>query len=152
MTHMKLETPQGYAGTGKDQNCGIIALAYLTGLPYAEVEDYVWADRLKHYPTRAKSRERWKGRMWARVQYHRILGDLGIAFELANMNRKGKVATLVDWEILKAGVTYTIGFRGHVVTYLDGWVMDQDGVKKLEKTRSNRCFVKWFIPHPQKEN
>lgn len=119
-----LRQPVGFDATGKSHNCQIVALAALTGLPYADCEDAFYALHVQRglHPNRAK----WTGTTF--------LGDLPKAARRLGVNvqtftppRPCTFRTLAAR--LPRGVTCVVITTGHALAVRHGVAIDQHGVR-----------------------
>ncbi len=110
-------------------NCGIVAIAVLAGVSYAEA--------LAAFP---KRNGHWKGRTTTGAR----------RFALFNLNREVDEhewtprMTLQRWmdEHATPGVTYFIRTSGHAQTVRNGHVIDQKGMVPISEYWGRRKFVK----------
>lgn len=116
----ELRRPTGFATTGRKHNCGVVALAALTGAPYALAEDAVW--KATSRDNNLTNREKWDGRCYLVQDWPVAAAMLGVTLKLHSARRQ-KVSTLM--RDLDPSKTYAIMTRGHVVTVRAGLIMDQ---------------------------
>lgn len=103
--------PEGYG------NCGLVALATVTGIPYAEVHD--WFRRTHRKPPS------WKGGT-THWQQRQFLEHLGMSPSERGCHRPH--FTLERWvrEIAAPRTTYIVGTGRHAQVVRDGLVLDQN--------------------------
>lgn len=112
-------------------NCGLTAIAIVTGLEYKTVEH---AYRLLFKPSK-----RWRGatRHWERSK---LLEWLGVDHTAIELRRKIKVRTFVAMRA-EPGRTYILRHAGHVCTLRDGWIADQRGPVPAWTYKYKNSFV-----------
>ena len=119
----ELKRPTGFATTLRKNNCGVVALAAMTGVTYAAAEDAIWASISAH--EKSAKRETWDGSCRLMRDWPAAAKTLGIEGLTHHKPRRVSVKTLMkDISPHKAHAVMT---RGHVVTVKAGLIMDQAG-------------------------
>jgi hypothetical protein len=126
--------PDGFAVPHDDPrkgNCGITALAVVTGRSFAEIRELF----LREFP---------KTKRWAGATRHNervaLLRLLGVPHD---DTRPGGRIQVRRWarHLAQPGKTYMLRHAGHVCVYRDGWVIDQSGPKPIENYRHRKCYI-----------
>jgi hypothetical protein len=126
--------PDGFAVPHDDPrrgNCGLTALAIVSGRSFTEVRDILVAA----FP---------KGPRWAGSTRHteriHVLCELKVPHR--DWEPQGRIQVR-SWAryAAKAGTTYMLRHAGHVCVYRDGWFIDQNGPKPRENYRWRRAIV-----------
>jgi hypothetical protein len=126
--------PDGFnvaADDPRGPNCGLTAIAIVSGLSYKTVEE---AYRIVYTPNK-----RWKGGTHHKQRVF-LLRLLEVPFTESILKRKVKVRTFVNL-LAEPGKTYILRHRGHVCTLRDGWIADQRGPVEAWTYKYKNCFV-----------
>lgn len=118
-----LTAPTGMAlpeGVPHGPNCGVTAMAVITGKPFKEM----WTRMGARYSGN------WRGRTNI-GDLMSILDQEGIKYDL-RYSIPINLTTFVRTRA-KPGVTYMVRTSGHFQTVKDGWVVDQGGLKPIDK-------------------
>jgi hypothetical protein len=126
--------PDGLAlplGARRGPNCGVTAVAAVTGKPFEDVWNYI---RAKYYQS---------GR-WGGGTRDRERADALTHFGMWSLTLKlDKRQSLKNWVLTKAqpGATYIVRTGGHVQVVRDGWCLDQTGPHPVAKYWGRNCFA-----------
>lgn len=139
---MTLTLPTGFE-PGKRGDCGIVALAVITGAQYAAVWDWFRAN----WP--AGRGPRWRGTTY-HSEYVKCAAKFGT--RLHRMRFRKPLLTVVNWadRHTVAGRTYLVRVNGHVGIIKDGLWLDNGRAGKpvpVGECRSARCRVTdaWLV-------
>jgi hypothetical protein len=130
--------PDGFAVPDDDPrkgNCGLTALAVVTGRSFTEVRSILVAAFPKG--------PRWRGSTRHTERVH-VLRTLEVPFRAWEPQGRVQVRSWAR-HAAKAGTTYMLRHAGHVCVYRDGWVIDQTGPKPVENYRHRRCYITNFV-------
>jgi hypothetical protein len=123
--------PDGFnvaADDPRGPNCGLTAIAIVTGRPYAEV--------LAIYKRLFKTRRGWRGGT-THMQRVELLYYLGVDHDAIVLKRRVKVRNFKA----EPGKLYILRHAGHVCTLRDGWIADQRGPVPAAVYKYRECFV-----------
>jgi len=126
--------PDGFAVPHDDPrrgNCGLTALAVVTGRSFTEVRSILVAAFPKH--------RTWKGSTRHAERLH-VLRALEVPHRDWSPQGRIQVRTWAR-HAAKTDTTYMLRHVGHVCVYRDGWIIDQTGPKPVEYYRHRRCYI-----------
>jgi hypothetical protein len=126
--------PDGFAVPHDDPrkgNCGITALAVVTGRSFSEVRSTLVAA----FP---------RGPRWMGSTIHTERIAVLCLLDVPHLDYKVEPRMPVRlWarHLAMPGITYMLRHAGHVCVYRDGWVIDQSGPKPIENYRHRKCYI-----------
>jgi hypothetical protein len=126
--------PDGFAVPHDDPrkgNCGLTALAIVSGKSFSEVR----SEYLRCYP---KS-YRWGGAT-RHAERMELLAIWGVPHSEVNPPRRMQFRTWFR-RFAKPGTTYMLRHNGHVCVFRDGWVIDQSGPKTADNYRWRKAII-----------
>lgn len=129
---MTLPHPDGYVPNLP--NCGIVAIAVVTGQHYRTIWD--WFKKRNNHPAQ------WKGRTYFR-DYSPVLHAFGVKFKMSEWVGDGiTVEGFVDWHT-KPNTTYMVRVAGHIFLLRNGIITDNTN----KHGKSYKGFARRRVKH-----